>query len=56
MLSLFCIINHRLDISTDGVGVQISAPPVEGAANIELIKYIAQVLGVRKSEVSLDMV
>jgi hypothetical protein len=38
------------------VGVQINAPPVEGEANTELVKYMAAVLGVRKSDVSLDRV
>ncbi|XP_063980601.1 UPF0235 protein C15orf40 homolog isoform X2 [Diachasmimorpha longicaudata] len=37
-----------------GVGVAISAPPVEGEANTELLKYLSSVLGVRKSDVSLD--
>jgi len=38
------------------VGVQINAPPVEGEANTELIKYMAAVLGLRKSDISLDRV
>ncbi|XP_067664844.1 UPF0235 protein C15orf40 homolog isoform X1 [Haliotis asinina] len=42
------------DISPEGVGVQIAAPPMEGEANAELVKYMAKVLGVRKSDVSLD--
>ncbi|XP_071105143.1 UPF0235 protein C15orf40 homolog [Haliotis cracherodii] len=46
--------NGVTDISPEGVGVQIAAPPVEGEANIELVKYMAKVLGVRKSDVSLD--
>lgn len=45
-----------LDISSEGVGVQISAPPVEGEANTELVRYLASVLGLKKSEVSLDKV
>ena len=45
-----------LDVGSETVGVQISAPPVEGEANTELIKYIAAVLSVRKSDVSLDKV
>lgn len=40
--------------SPEGVGIQIAAPPVEGEANTELIKYLSKVLGVRKSDVSLD--
>ena len=38
------------------MGVQINAPPVEGEANTELIKYMAAVLGLRKSDISLDKV
>lgn len=45
--------NSITDISSDGVGVQICAPPVEGEANTELVKYISKVLGLRKSDVSL---
>lgn len=45
-----------LDISSEGVGVQINAPPVEGEANTELVRYLAGVLGLKKSEVSLDKV
>jgi uncharacterized protein YggU (UPF0235/DUF167 family) len=36
--------------------VQISAPPVEGEENTELVKCMATVLGLRKSDVSLDKV
>jgi len=46
--------NNITDISEDGVGVQIAAPPVEGAANTELLKYLSTVLGVKKSELSLE--
>ncbi|KAI0243234.1 hypothetical protein LSAT2_022050, partial [Lamellibrachia satsuma] len=48
--------NGVTDISTDGVGVQIAAPPVDGEANTTLVRYVATVLGVRKSDVSLDRV
>jgi uncharacterized protein YggU (UPF0235/DUF167 family) len=44
------------DIGSEAVSVQISAPPVEGEANTELVKYMAAVLGLRKSDVSLDKV
>jgi len=44
------------DISSDGVGVQINAPPTDGEANAELIKYLSKVLGLRKSDLSLDRV
>ncbi|XP_045581939.2 UPF0235 protein C15orf40 isoform X1 [Procambarus clarkii] len=46
--------NGFTDISTEGVGVQIAAPPTEGEANTELVKFLASALGVRKSDVSLD--
>lgn len=46
--------NGITDISFEGCGVQIAAPPVEGEANTELLKFMAKVLAVRKSDVSLD--
>ncbi|KAL4502301.1 hypothetical protein ABPG72_011888 [Tetrahymena utriculariae] len=41
-------------ISDDGVDINIAAPPKDGEANAELIDYISQVLGVKKSSLSLD--
>ena len=35
--------------------MKIAAAPVDGAANSELCRYLAQVLGLRKSEVYLDI-
>ncbi|KAM7358576.1 UPF0235 protein C15orf40 homolog [Cochliomyia hominivorax] len=46
--------NGVTDITTEGVGVQIAAPPSEGEANAELVKYLSKVLNLRKSDVSLD--
>ncbi|KAI4498664.1 hypothetical protein M0802_006131 [Mischocyttarus mexicanus] len=46
--------NGITDISEEAVGVAISAPPVQGEANTELVKYLASVLGLRKSDVTLD--
>lgn len=46
--------NAITGITEEGVGVQINAPPVDGEANTELIKYISKLLGLRKSDVSLD--
>ncbi|CAL4063635.1 unnamed protein product, partial [Meganyctiphanes norvegica] len=46
--------NGITDMSPDGVGVQIAAPPKDGEANAELVKYLASAIGVRKSDVSLD--
>jgi uncharacterized protein YggU (UPF0235/DUF167 family) len=47
---------YDTDISEEGVAVQIAAPPVDGEANTEVVKYIASVLGVRKGSVQLDRV
>ena len=55
-LTSFYIIYAFSDISPTGVGVRIAAPPVDGEANAELLKYMAKVLGVRKSDVTLDKV
>lgn len=43
-------------ITYEGVGIHISAPPTEGEANTELVKYVASVLGLRKNDVVLDKV
>lgn len=47
-------LNSITAVSEEGVGVQISAPPTDGEANAELLKYLSKVLGVRKSDISLD--
>lgn len=46
--------NSVTDITSEGIGVQICAPPIEGEANIELVKFISKVLGLRKSDVILS--
>ncbi|XP_055593248.1 UPF0235 protein C15orf40 homolog [Uranotaenia lowii] len=46
--------NGITDIGEEGVGVQIAAPPIDGEANTELVKYLAKLLDLRKSDVSLD--
>ncbi|XP_059486412.1 UPF0235 protein C15orf40 homolog [Neocloeon triangulifer] len=46
--------NSITDISSEGIGIQIAAPPVDGEANIEIVKYVASILGLRKSDVTLD--
>ncbi len=43
-------------ITSEGVGVRIAAPPVDGQANTELTRYLATVLGLSKSKVYLDKV
>ncbi|VDL71633.1 unnamed protein product [Nippostrongylus brasiliensis] len=42
------------DVGDDEVGVAIAAPPRDGEANEELIDYMRSVLGLKKSELSLD--
>jgi len=42
------------DISADGVGVQIAAPAREGEANEELVRFLADILNVKKRSISLD--
>lgn len=41
------------DISETVVGVQISAPPMDGEANAAIVKYFAELLKVKKATVSL---
>uniref|UniRef100_A0A182MIK4 Uncharacterized protein n=1 Tax=Anopheles culicifacies TaxID=139723 RepID=A0A182MIK4_9DIPT len=42
------------DVSDEGIGCQIAAPPIDGEANTELIKYLSKLLDLRKSDISLD--
>lgn len=46
--------NAITDITDDGIGIQIAAPPIDGEANTELIKYLSVVLKIRKSDLNLD--
>ncbi|XP_065201985.1 UPF0235 protein C15orf40 homolog isoform X3 [Planococcus citri] len=46
--------NQITGLTEEGVGVQINAPPVDGEANSELVKFMSGILDVRKSAVSLD--
>jgi len=46
--------NGITDINEDGIGIQIQAPPVEGEANTELIKFLSKLLNVRKSDLQLN--
>lgn len=47
---------HITDVTPEGVGVQINAPPMEGEANTELVKYMSSLLGIRKGDISLHKV
>ena len=40
-------------IDAESVSVSLNAPPVDGEANAELCKFIAKILAVRKTDVSL---
>jgi len=44
------------DVSEEAVGVAIAAPPTDGEANEELVRYLSKVLELKKSQVSLDKV
>ncbi|XP_011474719.1 UPF0235 protein C15orf40 homolog isoform X2 [Oryzias latipes] len=39
---------------TEAVGVSVGAPPTDGEANTELIRYLADVLDLKKSQISLS--
>jgi hypothetical protein len=43
----------QLDPHIEEMSVQVAAPPVDGEANQELCEYIAKVLTLRKSQVSV---
>lgn len=45
-----------VDVSSEAVGVAIAAPPTDGEANSELVRYLSKVLNVKKSEIVLDKV
>ncbi|KAF1386278.1 hypothetical protein PFLUV_G00092860 [Perca fluviatilis] len=42
------------EVSAEAVGVAIAAPPTDGEANTELVRFLAQVLELKKSHISLD--
>lgn len=46
--------NAITDVSSEAVGVAIAAPPTDGEANAELVRYLSKVLNLRKSDISLD--
>ena len=39
--------------NTDGLGGKIHAPPGDGEANTELLKYLSKILGVKKSSMAI---
>lgn len=47
---------YVIDLTPESVGVQINAPPTDGEANTELVRYMSAVLGLRKGDVSLHKV
>lgn len=46
--------NAITGISEEGINIQINAPPVDGSANTELIKYMASFLGLKSNSLSLE--
>lgn len=46
--------NAITDVSAEAVGVAIAAAAMDGEANAELVRYLAQVLQLKKSQVTLD--
>ncbi len=40
-------------VASDEVGIQIAAPPVDGEANAEVIKFLSKLFHVRKSNVTI---
>uniref|UniRef100_A0A8K9Y2N0 Uncharacterized protein n=1 Tax=Oncorhynchus mykiss TaxID=8022 RepID=A0A8K9Y2N0_ONCMY len=41
-------------VSIVAVGVAIAAPPTDGQANAELVRYLSKVLALKRSEVVVD--
>lgn len=46
--------NAFMDWKEDILYIKITAPPVEGAANEAIIKFLAKELKIKKSQVSLE--
>ena len=40
-------------VQGDALKIRITAPPVEGAANKECIKFLSDMLGVKKSQITI---
>jgi len=45
--------NNITDVSNEGVGVQIAAPPRDGEANEEVVDYLSEVLKLKRRDVEL---
>lgn len=46
--------NAITEVSAESVGIMIAAPPTDGEANAELIRYLSEILDLKKSEIALD--
>jgi len=46
--------NAIVDFTDNVLKVKIAAPPVEGKANQELLKYLSKLLDIRISDISID--
>ncbi|OXA63184.1 UPF0235 protein C15orf40 homolog [Folsomia candida] len=46
-------VNSITGISEEAVSIQIAAPPVDGEANIAIVKYFSTILNLKKADVSL---
>ena len=40
--------------SDDGYRIRVAAPPVQGAANKELVRYLAKLLGVARGDLVIE--
>jgi len=46
--------NELLGFQEDVLRVKIAAPPVDGKANRELIVFLSEALGIRKSDITIE--
>ncbi len=45
--------SNIVGVQDDALKIKITAPPVEGQANAECIRFLADILGVRKNQVTI---
>ena len=45
--------NRLQDVRGDALRVRVAAPPVKGAANRTLVRFLAEILRVRRSQVEI---